>query len=163
MDIIEVTPKTPRQDFLDVMKFINDGIEKKLFPFMPRRTLITEEEIDYYWIPSLNDNITYHAKEKKVIGSATIFQKTLTTGYEDSAHRSVGALGLVVNPSYGQEVVQKLIATLVDNDHCFYDIIPVEDEETILTYREAGLWETKIYDQRFVEIGLSGNCKRFTS
>ena len=164
MDLRLVTKETPRLDFTTVQYFMNFGIKNGLFPYMPRRTPITEEEIDSVWIPSIPKNTTYHVVASGlIIASATVFGDVKSTYYRYASSREPYALAMVVDPTYDkpQKANALVLETLISKNIPFYDTLPVEDKDTIKTYRFFGFAETLISNDIFKGIGLSGSCIRF--
>ena len=160
-----MTDKAPRSNFLKVMDFMNNGIENDLFPYMPRRTLVTEDEIDSLWIPSIPKNTTYHlfSGDYRLVGSATIFGDVLSNSYEHNSSREPSALGLVIDPTFDsvQRATRLVLEKIISSNTPFYDIIPIEDKETIRTYRHFNMTESFTQKDAFKDIGLSGDCIRF--
>lgn len=63
-------------DFLDIMEYFNESIEKDLYPFIPRHNPMTKKEFFDKWLPNKDKDICYVALSKslnKVVASVTIF------------------------------------------------------------------------------------------
>jgi len=99
------------RDFAAVMAYFNRGLESDAFPFIPRRTPITPDEIRERWLPSLEANISYVVEsDGKVVGSATVFFDTSSTDYAEAEQRQPGEIGLTVDPEQNYaEVATELI------------------------------------------------------
>ena len=147
------------------MKFVNYGINNELFPYMPRRTLIDEEEIDDLWIPSIKNNVTYHVvDDKRIIASATVLRDVHSNKYEHANKRPTNSLGIVISPEYQDEqsIRSLIIRTLFSERIPFTTLIPVEDKSTIKTYRQFSMLEEEVFREEYKSISLSGNCIRCT-
>lgn len=160
-----VKKDTPRTSFLEVMSFVNFCISNKLYPFIPRKTLVTENEIDSLWIPSIPQNTTFHAVyDNKIVGSATVFGNINSTAYKHAEKRDRYPLGMMVDNrlDFSNKIEYFLIKAINDSKIPFYDVIPVEDKDLTATYRFFLLSEEYSFDQRFKDIGLSGDCIKFS-
>lgn len=153
-----------RTSFEHVKDFVNYGIKNNLYPYIPRRTLVTDDEIDTLWLANFDKNMTYHASYAgQIVGSATIFGDPNSSAYKCSYKRKPSALGMMVDESFQHsDIVEfELIKKLVSDNLSFYDIIPIEDKSLIKSFRNFDFEEFKINDSRFKDIGLSGDCIKF--
>lgn len=156
---------TPRDSFLQVMNFANKCFKKKLDPFMPRTKVITENEIDKLWIPSISKNTTYHALyDNRIVGSATVFGDVNSTAYEHANVRESFPLGMMVDKrlDFSNKIEYFLIKAINESKIPFHDIIPIEDKDLSATYRFFLLSEEYLFAKRFKDIGLSGDCIKFS-
>lgn len=154
--------RATRHGFLEVMGFINRGIHTNAFPYMPRRTPVSLDEIENIWIPS--NQLTYHAIELgHVVGSVTVFSDPHQTAYEHKSQRKPNALGLVIDPAVPEKgpVVHALLERLIRKGLHFYDIVPKEDLQTNEGFFELPCSHTAVFDQRYKDLGLSGTCTRY--
>jgi hypothetical protein len=103
------------QDFCDVMAYFNRGLSIGAFPYIPRKTQISLDEIRSLWVPSLDTNISFVAElGRKVVGSGTVFYDVHSSEYTESPERQVGTIGLTVNPDeVYEEVARPLMQAIV--------------------------------------------------
>jgi len=105
-------------DSEQVMEFFNKGIDKKAYPYIPRKTKITEKEIKELWMPSKDKNITYLAEiDGKIRGSGTVFLEQKSNQYSVESKREVGEYALSIEPDFlnkGLElkITEKIIETV---------------------------------------------------
>lgn len=102
------------RDFAQVKDYFNRALQRGTLPWVPRKTPITDDEINKLWIPSLETNINLVAESlREVVGQVTVFYDTKSTAYEHSAQRFPGNIGLTAKPSIYQMVVKPLMIGLV--------------------------------------------------
>ena len=101
--------------FADIRDYFNEALETNSLPWIPRKTIITNDEIKNLWIPSLKTNITLHAElNSRVVGSGTVFYDTKSTGYEHTGQRVPGNFGFTADPKYYFLTFRKMMPFLVE-------------------------------------------------
>lgn len=151
------------KSFADIKKYFNKAIQENTIPWIPRKTPITNKEIRELWIPSLNTNITLHAKlNGKVVGSLTVFYSPKSSSYKYASERIIGNIGMSINPQEDYDaittkLIQELIKILKNQKKiAIWSIAKESSANKIL--KELGYKKKLIKNQkRYMQIGLSGD------
>jgi hypothetical protein len=103
------------KDFAETRDYFNYSLEERSLPWIPRKTLITNEEILEKWIPNLDKNITLVAElYGKVVGQAVVLYNTKSNSYEHADEREPGAVGITVKPDVYELVTPRLTKGLIE-------------------------------------------------
>jgi hypothetical protein len=110
-----LTSKGIPKCFADIRNYFNKALKTNSLPWIPRKTPITNDEIKNLWVPSIKNNITFHAElNKRVVGSITVFYKKDSTAYENASEREIGDIGYTSDPEEDYEPIAKsLFETLI--------------------------------------------------
>lgn len=164
----ELTSQRIPKDFAGKMKYFNEGLEKKCYPYIPRKNPITVEEIKKLWIPYAENNIDFIAETNgKIIGSATIFYDLNATAYKEASLRKPGEIGMAIAPDYShKDIGTKIIRTIISelertNKTAFlHTDINFGEEKSIM---ETLGYKGKLIEnfERYTKAGLSGKVLEY--
>ena len=154
------------QDFADVRDYFNKSLDRGAFPWIPRKTPITNEEILSGWIPSLSTNISLVAEvEGKVVGSATVFYDLSSTSYEHREQRVVGELSSTVSPDTNyKEVSRRLLEGILeelDSSGRSAVVHVAVESPANQSMKELGYHGTEIKKEHYAREGMSGKVIRY--
>jgi hypothetical protein len=98
------------KDASDIMEYFNRALDKKAYPYVPRFSKITPEEIMNFWYPSRKQNINFVAESaNKIIGAGTITIDSSSNKYSKDSKRASNEYALTIDPDY----IQKGVGTLI--------------------------------------------------
>lgn len=151
------------KDFSDKMEYFNRGLNQNTYPFIPRKNLITLDEIKTLWIPSAKDNLDIVAElNEKVIGSGTVFYKVNSTAYSQAGNRTPGEIALTIDSNFsheeiGMQIIKKIIEELKINHKKAVLHTDINFLEEIKMMKKLGIKSKPIKGyKRYIEGGLSG-------
>lgn len=102
------------KDFADKMEIFNKALKKNAYPFVPRKSIITINEIKNLWVPSAHRNIDIVAElNEKVIGSGTVLMGN-DNAYSKESKRESGEYAITIDSKYfdkgiGTKITKKII------------------------------------------------------
>ncbi len=156
--------KIPK-DFADVQNYFNTAIKENQMPWIPRKELITDEEIMNLWIPSLKTNITLvaalkYSKEELVVGQTTVFYDPHSSAYEHANKRVPGNIGFSVNPQCYRLIAARLIIglknELITQDKKAVWTTALESPGNEIMQKLGYTPKTLENQERYKKVGLSG-------
>jgi hypothetical protein len=148
------------KDFLQVMELFNTNLRKGNLRFIPRKTEITEKEIEELWIPYAEKNISYLAfSGKKLVASGTLLIVPQSNQYSLESGRET-EYSLIFEPGFkeaGLEVTKKVLEEAKSKKIKFVLHVSVENKEEIEIMNNLGLNPTKTIDnyERYAKAGLN--------
>lgn len=130
------------KDSEDIMNYFNKALEKSLFPLVPRRNKITEEEIKNIWVSGKDKDITIIAYSKnleRVVGSGTLF-------ITDKDHTNYG---ITIDPEFfskgiGTEITKKIIKEAIKRNVNFMVHTSTENRAMIKIMENLGYKPNRI-------------------
>ena len=102
------------KDFADKMKIFNRALKTNAYPYVPRKSEITINEIKNLWIPSAKNNIDIVAElNGKIIGSGTVLMGN-DNAYSQESKRESGEYAITIDPQYfdkgiGTKITKRII------------------------------------------------------
>lgn len=109
-----LTPEGIPKDFADKMEIFNRALKENAYPYVPRKSEITINEIKNLWMPSAKDNIDIVAElNGKVIGSGTVLMGN-DNAYSQESKRELREYAITIDLQYfdkgaGTKITKRII------------------------------------------------------
>jgi len=88
------------KDFVDKMEYFNKALKENVYPYVPRKSEITFDEIKNLWMPSAKNNIDIVAElNGKIVGSGTVLMGN-DNAYSQESKRELGEYAITIDPQY---------------------------------------------------------------
>jgi hypothetical protein len=144
------------------MEYFNNALKENKYPFIPRKTPITIEEIKHLWMPSTIRNIDIVAEaEGKVIGSGTILMGN-DNQYSLDSKRESGEYSITIHQDFINKGIETAITKEMINEakkrkiH-FHLHVSIDDKLMINIMEKLGYKpkEKITYYERYAKEGLN--------
>ncbi len=151
------------RDAEDVMRYFNYALDKGGYPYVPRKTRITEEEIIKLWLAGKDTNISIVAEfDGEIVGSGTALFDPKSNIYSLESERSLGEYAITVNPTsqnrgIGTEITKRIIEECRSRGLEFISHTSIDNNQAIRMMEKLGFKPKKIieYYERYANAGLN--------
>lgn len=137
------------RDALQTMEFFNKAMSKNKYPYVPRKSKITIEEIKNQWIPFSKENITVIAEiESKIVGSGTILINKKSNKYSLELKRAGNEYSITLDPDFfgkeiGGEITKKIIEIAKQKGISFQAHTSTKNNQVIEMLKKLGYFPIK--------------------
>ena len=151
-------------DAINVMKFFNLGLKKDAYPYVPRKSKITSDEIKKNWIPGRNRNISIIAEIKgKIVGSGTVLIDKNSNKYSKESRREPNEYAITIHPDnfdrgIGTKITKKELEEVKKRSIFFQGHIAQKNIRAIRMMEKLGYKPSKVIKsyKRFEDAGIIG-------
>ncbi len=149
------------KDALQIMNYFNKAIKEGAYPFVPRKTRITKEEIKKLWLPTKDRNISIVGElEGRIVGSGTVLMGN-DNAYSEKSKGEPGEYSITLDPDFldrgiGTKITRRILKEAKERGITVHIHTSTQNIRTVRMMEKIGISPKEEIDpyDRYVEAGL---------